>query len=367
MLKKILLVFCFLASSCFAEEFIYPIVSIDQENIFVMHQKSLEDLHLFIWNTKTKIATQAISAFFLPTDIVLLPSKTGFSFLDRGRIRLKMFQKRTPKTIDLCDPISHISSLSWLNDTQFYFAGMRNKNFQVFACTLQGSANDLICATPDTGHDFMYPQVIQDNLFCVAKSQTSYHIFKQAWHIPVQTTCNLETQSLYSSLEPLCFLHMKNKELGYFLQYHLSENATDLATFSCYQLSKKDTWTAQFLFSFAIPQKYLVGESQQRAYESIAPFLPKYDDHRVYFIDYDQEQGLFFLKKYDIASKNLQIIVQPRRFTSNKGFLAPLATTECMYYGLILSDLKGLASHIFCDETTGDIFLDLPTFKPTGA
>ena len=72
-------------------EYLYPVGVIDDENILLMHQTSLDDLGLWMWNIKELVAFKELSSVFLPSCVQILPNKKACSFIDRGRIKIKYF------------------------------------------------------------------------------------------------------------------------------------------------------------------------------------------------------------------------------------------------------------------------------------
>ncbi len=169
---------------------------------------------------------------------------------------------------------------------------------------------------------------------------------------------------MIKSDEPLCFLHMKNKNEGYYLKCnHFDASNNNLLTFSCYSCTRhKELWNATCLFSFSIPIPYLLGESEQRVYESIYPFLPNYDHAgSIYFVHYDNEQQLSLLNTYDIKSGVTALSsVQMRTHNEVKGFMAPFILENSLCCGLIATSPQTIRMTLNLDEETGIFNLDLP-------
>lgn len=355
---------CIAFHTCLSEEFIYPVAQVDDENVFIVHQKSVDDLGLFLWNIKNKVATKELNSMFLPSHIKMLPSKNGFSFIDRGRIRIKMFQKRAPKTIDILEPIDSIVALNWIADNQFYMVGKHRKHYKTFLCELTDFSYKIFHVTNTDSIDYIYPYKIDDTLFCISKNaKQDYFLTEQLWH-PTEYNKHRSDQPqeiLITSEKPLCFLHMKNKEEGYYLRCNPS--LQDVLSFTCCNISKKqDSWIETELFTFKLLSNFLMGDCDLRVYESIYPFLPNYNhEQTIYFVDYDTEKEMSIIYGYDISTANISEIVHYKRnFSESRGSLAPIVLENSLCHGLILSSQKSIRSVLDMDQENGIFNIDLP-------
>lgn len=366
-LKRILLAFLFTCTTlhiCLPEEFIYPVAQVDERNVFIVHQKSMDELGLFLWDIESKVATKELSSMFLPSYIKMLPSKTGFSFIDRGRIRIKMFQKRAPKTIDILEPIDSIVALNWITDDQFYMVGKYRQHYKTFLCELSDISHQIYYVTNIDSMDYIYPCKIEDSLFCIVKnSKQDYFLTEQLWHPTKYNKHRAEQDQkiLLRSHDPLCFLHMKNKQEGYFLRCNPSPE--ELLSFTCCNINKQDNeWIETKLFTFKLPTKYLMGSCDLRVYESIYPFLPNYNhEQNIYFVDYDEGMEIPLIYTYDISKKMIFPTDRIKRNSNDyKGFLAPIILQDSLCYGLILSSQKSIRSILNMDQENGLFSINLP-------
>jgi len=102
------LLLCLCSSlSSYAIEFLYPVAQINQDGtnkIYVMYQKSLTHVELWVWDPETKVATKGLLSSHTPVNFRLLPGNKGFSFIDNGRIKIKLFNHRSIQSIDIYDP-----------------------------------------------------------------------------------------------------------------------------------------------------------------------------------------------------------------------------------------------------------------------
>ena len=367
MKKTLVLIFLFMKiQPFFAQEFIYPVVKLDEQNIFVIHQKSIHDVSLFLWNTESKIATKELSSIFLPSYIKILPQKMAFSFIDQGRIRIKQFQKRAPKTIDISEPVHSIISMDWVSDEQFYFVAKYKKNYKIFLCELLDLSYQLFHMTNFDNVDYIYPCKVQDRLFCISKNTKSqYSVIELPWNPTLygKPRNHQDQNSIFESQEPLCFLHMKNATEGYFLKNNnaISQDEKCLY-FTCCRCKKADNaWHIDDLFVFKLPKSYVTGDYQERAYESIYPFLPNYDHSEyIFFVNYSLG-GQCFVNRYEIKTgiTQEQLI---RRMPGDVGFLAPIILKDTVFHGLIVSSKISTRSTFEMNQQSGFFDLNLPKF-----
>lgn len=207
-------------------EFLYPVAVTKKNNktqVYVLHQKSINNIELLIWDPETKICSNGLLSSYTPAALKILPNGDGFSFIDDGRIRIKNFDKRSPKSIDIYEPLYDISQINWIDEHNFYLSAKKNNKFCIFhvhenglikpilqdmqyeqdeGASLQNS--ELInLELPNHGlkgqdlagqglisYDFMYPQKVGDSLFFIErithngeykKEPVSYKIIKTVY------------------------------------------------------------------------------------------------------------------------------------------------------------------------------------------
>lgn len=353
---------------CKGEEFIYPVAQIDDEHLFVIHQKGVHDLELFAWNLKTNRATKELSSIFLPSHIKMLPNKTGFSFLNKGRIQIKLFEKRAPRAIDIIEPIDSITSMCWLNDTQFYIVGRNLHHHKVFLCDLSEHSYQMSYLTNADSLDYMYPCKMDNVLFCVIKDeQQRYGITKQAWSPTpyAKARTHNHQEFLYESIHPICFLHMASAKEGYFLECNTAEAEKERKLkFTCCRCAQTaGSWEKEELFSFKIPLQYIIGETEHRVYESIDPFLPNYDDAScIFYVNFDEERDSLVIYRYDTENKSSSRVSAHEDIYGLQGFLAPFSLRNFLCYGLIISphNMLPTRSILNVDQESGGVQLHLP-------
>ena len=367
-MKKYIFLLGFLfMQNCFAEQFIYPIADLEEGNqLLLLYQKSLDNIELWVWNAFDKSAQKGLLSFYSPANLRLLPNKDGFSFIDQGRIRIKKFQKRSPKTIDIYEPISSITSMSWIDNHNFYFVAREGDFYQVFQSDDEGKVHRV---TKEDAVDFLYPQKVDNNLFAIRRDiDRKFEVIRQDWKLE-QFNFRKEIKdyaTLLKNNKPICFLNMISDHEGFFLEYSgfRLENETTY-NFSCYRMvDEGEEWKKSYLFTFKIPVENISGFSSARLYESVEPFLPNYTCRDfVFFVDYSENAKSFGLYKYHIPSKKTIVVNQPVHNKSGKNnqMFAPLIVNEKIHCGLMFKSGKSL-DIINQNVVDGQMEFDLPSF-----
>lgn len=385
---KIMTIVLFSVLTVYADfEYLYPVAELDDENLLVMHQKSIDDLEILVWNRHQKIAFKELSSTFLPSCVQILPGKMAYSFIDRGRIRIKFFQKRAPRAIDIYEPIHAIVSMNWISDEQFYFVGKHAEQYGLFLCDVSDRSTKVFFLSPlHSTYDFMYPCKIHDTIFCITKDVNDrYGIAKLPWSPrPYQQELQEFSMGIKSEgflykrkfnqerldqllkhEKPLCFLMMENEQSGFVLELSTSER--DLAfldfTYCSVKCDNENNWSLKKLFEFHIPKKFLIGTGAQRVHESMYPFLPQHHDDNIFFVTFDPTTDASIIARYNQISGQVDPhIGSLRSFASDTNFLAPFFAHGKMYCGFSSCfHLPSYRSVLNIDQETGIIDFDLPT------
>ncbi len=337
-----------------AEEFIYPVASFDDGNqLIVLHQKSLEDIELLIWDSQNQTAKKGLSSFLTPANLRMLPSGKGFSFIDSGYIKIKEFAKRSPRTLPIYEPIGLFSNMDWIDDETFYFVAQQGNHFQIFKGDVQAQVQQLTCGS----FDALYPQVINSQLFYMQRD----------CNYQVKIMCKNEESEqvviIQDTLQQGCYLKMVNESQGFYMQAptHKIEDAKGCYDFSCHHILKNNDhlWRSERLFTFKVPAKYVTGAN--RLYESIEPFLPNYlESQYVYFCDWSDLVEQFELYRYNIATKNIEIMGNQEIY-KNKGtkIFAPYLHKNKIHCGIILEENR-TPQNIFESD---NLNFELPCFN----
>lgn len=372
-------------------EYLYPVGAIDEENILLIHQTSLDDLELWMWNTKEFVAFKELSSIFLPSCVQILPNKQACSFIDHGRIKIKYFNKRTPRTIALAEPIYAISCTTWIHEEQFYFVGKHEGSFKLFLCDISNRNTTIYCLSSlQNSIDYLYPQKIDDDLFCITKdTHDHYAICKMKWHPQdykkqvhsfLQACQNSEKfcdydfnqceniSTLVSLNQPACFLVMQDQNSGFFLKFTQSENQdSGFFKFICCRVEKsfEGSWSTVDLFNFELPKNLLVGFGPERIYESIYPFLPVYTEKSVYFVNFNQTSQTCQIARYDHDSGAVEM-TDPycsRSISSASHLFAPCIINNSIYCGISSPLHTSNRSLMLSDQASGIFHCKLPEIK----
>src|ERR1700687_5258673 len=121
-------------------QYIYPVFFLNNI-LYCIHQKSLYDINLIEYNTKKSTKNFALSASFNPTNVTLLPQKNGISFIDNGVIKIKLFDRRSPKNIEITEPLYNIRSIYWINNCGLINA-QYDKQFGIFILDYEGNVKN---------------------------------------------------------------------------------------------------------------------------------------------------------------------------------------------------------------------------------
>ncbi|MDR3645944.1 MAG: hypothetical protein P4L22_00200 [Candidatus Babeliales bacterium] len=308
-------------------EFVYPI-SYHNNLIYYIHQKSLEKIEFCSWDIKNQTLKPDLLPNCLPGNLTLLPDSNGFSFIDRGKIRIKYFGLEKIKTINLSEPIYNISTINWVDNENFYFSAKNGSRFNIFfvnTCNenklLTISQQDI---NPKINSDFLYPQVINGKLFFIERSADERYKTKKSHYKIIKINCPscikqevkfLTEQDKEVLMEfgntPICFLKMINENEGIFIEHPALIEKTDrLIFFTLYKFYKQEVsnnWQTKELTTFNLPIKYIFGKSDERLYESILPFMPKIYNDKIYYSHSDNEEKLTIdLYSYNLKNKEIK-------------------------------------------------------------
>lgn len=293
------------ASLSHSTEYVYPVAYCEDESaILYIHQQSPESIRLFKWNMLTKCSEEVLWSLFNPAGLRLLPNNVGFSFIDNGRLRIKNFQKRSPKTIDFDEPLYNINVLDWIDEHTCYCSAQQGDNFSLFELHDDGS---LQLIKSDNNVDFLYPVKIDDQLFYIERnhSNINYRIVQTQYDLSSNKTIH-EVMDFYD--KPIIFLNMISAQEGFVIEHEKTMPIDETVMFfAYYQVIKEGNyWNKNLLFSFAIPTNLFLYDSQERLFESILPLLPRIIDNKIYFVD-SSHNNLANLELYYFDLKNMQI------------------------------------------------------------
>ncbi len=364
-------------------EFIYPIASVENgKTILLIYQKSPTHIELWFWNPKTNHIEQGLWSLFNPAGLQLLPDESGFSFIDNGRIRIKEFYKRSPKSIECDEPLYQVTVIHWIDDATCYLSAKQQDSYAIFQVTTHGTVD---CVVASQSGDYMYPQKIEDILFYIERSKIKAfnaerpydhyqyciksvpypdipRITDQDLDSPEQreefvrqllneenevTKSNFVAGDMILNFEnvPIVFLTMISKEEGFVVEHPLFiESKNEIITFAYHRIRKyvsgssREAWGKERLFSFCIPSQLLITDSSDRLYESLLPLLPKIIGNTIFFVDSSHSTcNSLDLFAYNLATKKIN--QKTHMIGSEEHCFVPLAVGNKFFIGGSLSDV----------------------------
>lgn len=356
----------------FSEAFLYPVSVVSDQNgqsfICVLQQKSPDSLSLFFWDPGKDVSFRALSPAFIPAGFTLLPDKNGFSFIDNGRIRVKLFEKRSPRSLELYTPLTNITKVSWIDNETFYASAQKGKNYGIFQINIRGEVATIVLRD---GVDCLYPCKVGKWLFYIerTKNYPSHRVVKVAYPLNLKENAfqsfqeridalmsgdneheeyavqEEDVQSVYEmkTNSPVIFLYMTSKNEGYFIKHSKKIDSKALAIrFFYYQIQRNaqtNVWKKTQLFSFLIPFHLLSPQSENRLYESILPFVPYHYLDSVYYSSSSsyEESCSLDIYCYSLSAKNIT-----RKTFSHDGeyFFSPLVVGQKVFYGGTMEKIK---------------------------
>lgn len=329
-------IFFFYTSILPATEYVYPVASLGNgERVLYIHQHSSTNIELLEWNSKTNQTEQILWSIFNPAGLEMLPDNSGFSFIDNGRLRIKLFQKRSAKAIDFDEPLFGINSVHWIDEHTGYCSARYNDNFALFELYDNGT---LQCLRAEKGKDVMYPQKVGNQIFYIERCATENVLGDIQYHI---TSISYQNSNLHSSeaklitnfySTPIVFLTMTSEIEGFVVEHTQSIDSDDITTpFAYHHIRKEgDVWHKNLLFSFSIPTNLFLS-AEERLYESILPLLPCIINNKVYFVDCAKNKDTILEPYfYDLKSK----ITQKINVATQKGHcFVPMLCGNTLYFG----------------------------------
>jgi len=333
------LLYYFICSSIFyvhtqaSTEYTYPVAVIgDGTAILYIHQFSSQCIQLFGLDPITNHAEQMLWSLFNPAGLQLLPNDVGFSFIDNGRLRIKLFQKRMPKAIDFDEPIFNINALQWIDEHTCYCSAQQSDHFALFQVHDDGT---LCCLLSDNGKNCMYPQKINTDLFYIESCKngndqnTNYRIMKTTYLNRPEPEFLID---FYDT--PIIFLHMLSQEEGFVIEHekNIDAHAHTIHFFYHHLIKKGDHWECSVLFSFEIPTYLTLFNNESRLFESILPLLPRMIDNKIYFVDCSKNRN-YNLEPYyyDVLTQQKEKILTSGK---NEGHcFVPISCGQKLYFG----------------------------------
>ncbi|HZW60885.1 MAG TPA: hypothetical protein VFF04_01545 [Candidatus Babeliales bacterium] len=352
----------------YTNQFLYPVAaykdSQGNQKVIVINQTLARKIEVWLWDPITKNAVPALpSSIFTPVGLRMLADNSGFSFIDNGRIRIKKFNKRSPKAFDIYNPIYQLGAVEWIDQNHGYFCAKRRDRYCIFQISMQGSidliAGSMVC-------DCLNPKKIGSELFYIERSENEsghhYEIVQITYPNIVQElgtfndTQSFEQRSLallqsisseHNSMNeasqhattiadfehhPIMLLTMISHTKGLVIEHPVSINEKDATIpFICHlfeRVNKK--WQHMPLFTFNMPSRLIVPTSNEQLCESILPLLPCYADGHIYFCNATVDGLSSTIFDYSLTDNTSQKITSD---SSDQYFFAPLIIGSKLFYG----------------------------------
>lgn len=325
-------------------EYIYPIDTVDNENLLVLYQKNLHHLELYTVNKNNKCAYKLLMSRYNPACVSLNPSKKKFIFLDNGQLKFKEFIKRSPGNFDFDYPIYNFHTFCWLDDDHCCFsAKCSNKRFEIFIADLCDKLISSLVA--DKKIDTMFPVVVKNTLFYIerTKQPAAFSIAS----LVLDEHCRALPASkkiIYSFQDqPIAFLIKGRNEHELFVIQHPDkiDNATDVSLSCIHIYQHNESWHIKKLFDFTIPIA-LINNSEDRLYESILPLMPRLYNDAILFCSTANatERSTIFL--YTMQDESTH---QVSAESWDQHYFAPLQLDNSIIYGGNIGNNVQLAVH----------------------
>lgn len=380
-------------SSYASAEYVYPVAAASAEQVYVLYQKSVDHVELWLWNSITKKASKALLSTFSPAGLQLLPDGSGFSFIDNDRIRVKMQGRRQPRAVGFYEPIYDISLIQWIDHEAFYFSAKEKDKYNIFHGTIYGTCHRIISIKHG---DCMYPQLRGSDLYFIERDDNNDYaivsipyptipreecvpctdpaqfeervkaIMQERGEVSIRSYADLSKRSLVADFgkHPIAFLRMYTDTFGIVIEYPAFVNRADtFIPFTCHAIERMhDEWQTSELFSFNIPAQLLMTGSSQRLYESVLPLLPRFDEKKsLFFVNTNK-----FKPGLNVCEFRLDIRSFLKSFDheENEGmFFSPLCSKFGNWYGGTLTMTDGMLADQVCMyfDADGDVCFNLPT------
>lgn len=289
--------------------YVYPVASFERSgvpHILVLYQWSIDELELYDWNSSTGVMTKALSSMYTPAAVKILPDKSGFSFVDNGRIRIKRFEKRAVKSLDIYDPVYGIELIDWLDNQTCYFHAQSDGRYGIYTLTIEEELRPILTSS---SADYMYPNIVGSELFYIEHVQSGR---KQDFSIGKleMSSRNGRSQTILTfGSKVLIMLTMQSAHEGFVIEV---EGTPTLRCFHYHHLFQTGTgWQSQELFTFHVPQVFFT-DGPYRIYESALPLVPHHSGFYLYFVSCDEGTRRLSLYRFDIQAGRSERVIQAR-------------------------------------------------------
>ncbi len=275
--------------------YMYPVAVYEylhKPHLLIVYQWSPDHLELYDNDITSGTVTKALMAMYTPAAVCLLPDSSGFSFVDNGRIRIKRFEKRAVKSLNIYDPVYGIELIKWLDNQTCYFHAQYDGHYGIYTLTIEEELTPILTSTLV---DYMYPNIVCSDLFFIERSMVNRQWLYQMGKAGNTGTCATNILLTFDD-KPRFMLTMKSSHEGYLIESAGGEN---LHIFNYIRLFETEAgWKTEKLFSFTVPA-YLLTDQQRRLYESLLPLAPRVTDSFIFYSSYNENLKHMVIYKYD--------------------------------------------------------------------
>lgn len=323
-------------------EYIYPLIKGShngQDTIIFMHQTPAQETRLWSLNMETNHYEQLLSSQYNPVGVTLLPDTSGFSFLDNGLIKVKKFSKRSPKIIEIYEPIYAIASVQWIDACTCFFYAKQGNRYGIYQADLDGQLSVII---KNSSYDYLYPQKIDNDLFFIERDLAgNYAVQTIAYPCIKDSVKSLDealncVQDAIGSCDNqltmvqrfkeriIVSFSMIDKQKGFVVEHSPVMNLSDaVITFRFHTISRdyKNIWNTKELFSFSLPT-YLFFDKERMLRDALSAVFPRLTSDGIYFISSrvgDNNMSLYHYSEYSgeiIICKDYHFLPTPKDILS---------------------------------------------------
>jgi hypothetical protein len=341
------MIICHTPLGC-AISFMYPVGFIKHNNdpykLFVVYQGPNNRISLWIWDPQTARAYKGLPSYMTPAAFQMLPSYKGFSFIDKGSIKVKMFGKKSVKSLFFEEPVYGFSNLEWIDEDTCYVSA-KNREGRYCIYRLHVATGKVDGAVASSLSDALYPQEQNGCLFFIERSplvlrstkrHAGYrHSVCQALEKDMHAPVSMDEKKVIADFghRPIVFLHMISPVAGFVLEHQPSVQEGDECIECLYHYLYKqgNLWHSKQLFCFNLPVSLLL-DTQERLYESLLPLLPHHHDNALYYVDLTgptfSNLNIF---KYDMLTGIKQQLTYAS--SPHEHYFAPLVVDNTLFYG----------------------------------
>ncbi|HLB40471.1 MAG TPA: hypothetical protein VJJ83_01650, partial [Candidatus Babeliales bacterium] len=117
--------------------YLYPVGYHPQtQQLYLLYQTPQQERKLWLWSPADRLAYPATLSHFQPACFQFLPDGSGFSFIDQGLLRVKLYQKRLVRTIEFYAPLLNLNSVVWRDAQHCYFCAQQNGHYGLYLADL---------------------------------------------------------------------------------------------------------------------------------------------------------------------------------------------------------------------------------------